>query len=117
MEATINGVDITSYLPLKTGKNSEGWLTNKDLNEQIDVNYVLFRHYHPVEKYDLCLAFDDSMTHKAKSPDGVDAYKNRSDEDARLQVGMPFILKARGKLASRYRMCVSWSTQRKITLQ
>ena len=30
-----------------------------------------------MDKYDLCFAFDDSMTHKAKSPDGLDVYKNK----------------------------------------
>ena len=47
-----------------------GWFTNEDLNEQINANYLLFRYYHPTEKYDICFAFDNSMIHKAQSPDG-----------------------------------------------
>ena len=51
-------------------KSCLGWFTNEDLNEQINANYLLFRNYHPTEKYDICFAFDNSMIHKAKSPDG-----------------------------------------------
>ena len=54
-----------------------------DLNKQIDATYLLFRYYHPSKKYDICFAFDNSMTHMAKSPDGLDATKiNISDGGA-----------------------------------
>ena len=83
MKATINGIQYKSYLLFEAGKNREGMFTNKDLNDQIDATYLLSRHYHPADKYDRCFAFDISMTHKAKSPDGLDATKiNRSDGGA-----------------------------------
>ena len=83
MKATINGIQYKSYLLFEAGKNREGMFTNKDLNDQIDATYLLSRYYHPADKYDRCFAFDISMTHKAKSPDGLDATKiNRSDGGA-----------------------------------
>ena len=75
MKATINGIQYTSFLLFEAGKNRGGWFTNKDLNDHIDATYLLFRHYHPADKHDICFAFDNSMTHKAKSPDGFDLQK------------------------------------------
>ena len=78
----------SSYLQIpstihEADNNREGWFTNKDLNDHIDATYLLFRHYHPADKYDICFPFDNSMTHKAKSLDGLDATKiNKSDGDA-----------------------------------
>ena len=83
MKATINGIQYTSYLLFEAGKNRVGWFTNNDLNNQIDATYLLLRHYHLAGKYDICIAFDNSMTHNAKSPDGLDATKiNKSDGGA-----------------------------------
>lgn len=32
--------------------------------------HIYIIHFHPVEVYGIYVAFDESMTHKAKSPDG-----------------------------------------------
>ena len=87
MSAVIDGVLLKSYKLFEAGKAREGWFTNADLNIQFDACYVLLRHFHPVEDYDIYVAFDNSMTHKAKSPDGLDASKlNKSDGGSNIVI-------------------------------
>ena len=53
-------------------KEERGCFATKDLNDQFDACHELFRHFQ--------VAFDHSMTHKAKAPDGLDAFKlDKSD--------------------------------------
>ena len=43
-------------------------------------------NFHPVEFYEIWCGFDNSITHKAKSPDGLDATKlNKSDGGANVE--------------------------------
>ena len=62
-----------SYDLFEAGKNREGWFTNKDLVEQFDKLTPLIRRIHP--ESDIVIAFDNSMTHHAKVPDGLDVSK------------------------------------------
>ena len=70
----------------EAGKGREGLFTNKDLNEQYDACHILFRYFHPVDFYGVWCGFDNSLTLKAKSHDGLDATKlNRSDGGANVE--------------------------------
>ena len=62
-----------SYQFFEAGKNREGWFTNKDLVEQFNELTPLIRSLHP--ECDIFIAFDNSMTHHAKVPDGLDVSK------------------------------------------
>lgn len=60
------------------GKNRDGWFTNKDLIEQFNDLKQLFQDVH--EGKDIIIAFDNSMTHRKKAPDGLDITAlNKSD--------------------------------------
>ena len=73
---TYNGK--TSFKLFEAGKNREGWFTNEDLIAQFQDFAEGFKHFHPSQ--DLYFAFDNSMTHRAKSQDGLDVTKlNLSD--------------------------------------
>ena len=63
MSAFIRGETHKSYKTFEAGKGRKGWFLNKDLNDQYDACHELFRHFHPVENYDMWFAFDHSMTH------------------------------------------------------
>ena len=77
---------IKSSRSFEAGKGREGLFTNKDLNEQYDACNILFRYFHPVEFYEIWCGFDNSLTHMAKSPDGLDAIKlNKSDGGANVE--------------------------------
>jgi hypothetical protein len=65
--------DHKSYHLFEAGKNREGWFTNKDLVEQFNELTPLIRSLHP--ECDIVIAFDNSMTHHAKVPDGLDVSK------------------------------------------
>jgi hypothetical protein len=70
--------DIKSFQQFKAGKNREGWFTNEDLVKQLNTCMPMMRKLHP--NADLIFAFDNSMTHRAAPPDGLDATKlNLSD--------------------------------------
>ena len=62
-----------SYQLFEAGKNLEGWFTNNDLVEQFNESTPLIRSLHP--ECDIFIAFDNSMTHHAKVPDGLDVSK------------------------------------------
>ena len=86
MSAEIDGIKYKSHQYFEAGSGREGWFTNAHLNEQFRNCLILFRHYHPLEHFDLYFGFDHSMTHKAKSPDGLDASKlNKSDGGTSVQ--------------------------------
>jgi hypothetical protein len=53
------------------GSNRDGWFTNEDLVKQFENCVDFFKELHPNQ--DLVIAFDNSMTHRAKAPDGLDA--------------------------------------------
>jgi hypothetical protein len=71
MSAEIDGTTLKSFLMFQAGTQREGWFTNRDLVNQIKYCVPLFNHLHP--NCDILLAFDNSTTHRAKAPDGVDA--------------------------------------------
>ena len=74
---------IKSFQQFKAGKNREGWFTNDDLVKQLKLAMPLFRKLHP-DKH-LIFAFDNSMTHRAALPNGLDARKlNLSDGGANV---------------------------------
>ena len=86
MSAEIDGITYKSHQYFEAGSGREGWFTNAHLNEQFRNCLILFRHYHPLEQFDLYFGFNHSMTHKAKAPDGLDASKlNKSDGGASVQ--------------------------------
>jgi hypothetical protein len=62
-----------SYCLFKAGKNRDGWFTNDDLITQIKDNMELFEHFHPPNECELLFAFDNSMSHHKRAPDGLDA--------------------------------------------
>lgn len=74
MSAEIDNKILHSYQLFKAGANREGWFSNADLVQQIKNYAPLFFHFHP--DYEILLAFDNSMTHRAKAPDGLDALSN-----------------------------------------
>ena len=59
-----------SFKLFEAGKNREGWFTNKDLVEQFEDLVPLIKRLHA--DCDIVIAFDNSMTHHAKVPDGLD---------------------------------------------
>lgn len=60
-----------SYQLFKAGTSREGWFTNQHLVDQFHGCIDALRHYHP--DCELTIAFDNSMTHRARAPDGLDA--------------------------------------------
>jgi len=60
-----------SYQFFEAGKNREGWFTNADLVLQLQKCDSLFKNLHP--DCDIVIAFDNSMTHHAKEPGGLDS--------------------------------------------
>lgn len=67
-----------SYQLFKAGTGREGWFTNQHLVDQFNCCLHVLKHYHPA--CDLVIAFDNSMTHRARAPDGLDASRlNKGD--------------------------------------
>lgn len=60
-----------SYQLFIAGTSREGWFTNQHLVDQFHGCIDAIRHYHP--DCELTIAFDNSMTHRARAPDGLDA--------------------------------------------
>ena len=60
-----------SYQLFKAGIAREGWFTNQHLVNQFDSCLHVLKHYHPDRN--LVIAFDNSMTHRARAPDVLDA--------------------------------------------
>ena len=69
----IDGVEIHSYQIFYAGSNRDGWFTNADLVKQLKQCAPLFKKYHPEADMECYLLFDNSMTHRKKAPDGLDA--------------------------------------------
>ena len=69
----VDGVvkELSSFQLFKAGVNREGWFTNADLIKQYKTCLPLIEQLHP--DMDLLFAFDNSMTHHARPPDGLDA--------------------------------------------
>lgn len=72
-EVDIEGVvyELKSYELFEAGVHREGWFTNKNLVEQFQKLAPLVKKLHP--NCDILFAFDNSMTHRARPPDGLDA--------------------------------------------
>ena len=64
--------DIKSCKLFKAGKHRDGWFTNDDLVAQLQLASPLFEERHP--GCQLVFAFDNSMSHHKRAPDGLDAY-------------------------------------------
>lgn len=60
-----------SYQVFKAGTGREGWFTNQHLVDQFNSCLPVLQHFHP--QCELLVAFDNSMTHRARAPDGLDA--------------------------------------------
>ena len=70
MRATVDGNELKSYKLFYAGTSREGWFGGKDVVQQLKECAPLFHHLHPN-----CIirpAFDCSMTHLSKAPDGLD---------------------------------------------
>ena len=73
-----------SFLFFEAGRNREGWFTNDHLVKQLLDTDPLIKKLHP--DCELHYGFDQSMTHKAKCKDGLDATRlNLSDGGAGKQ--------------------------------
>jgi hypothetical protein len=59
-----------SYKFFEAGTHRDGWFTNKDLVDQFIACEPLLKRLHP--DCDLLISFDNSMTHHARAPDGLD---------------------------------------------
>ena len=64
-------LNLKSYQTFLAGSHREGWFTNKDLIEQLQSIFPLVEKLHPGKS--IVFGFDNSMTHHAKAPDGLDA--------------------------------------------
>jgi transposase len=62
-----------SFSTFEAGKNREGWFTNTHLVKQFDDLIPLIKELHP--HCDIVIGFDNSMTHHAKVPNGLDVSK------------------------------------------
>ena len=61
----------SSYLLFEAGKHREGWFTNDMLVQQYQECLPLIQQFHTSKK--LLFAFDNSMSHHKRPPDGLDA--------------------------------------------
>jgi transposase len=77
-----------SFQLFEAGKNREGWFTNKDIVAQFEPLVPLIKSLHP--DCEIVIAFDNSMTHHAKVPDGLDVtnLKMSDGRAARTNVDM-----------------------------
>lgn len=66
-----NSNGCNSYELFEAGSSRDGWFTNDDLVKQFEKCVPLFKDFHP--DTDLYIAFDNSMTHRARAPDGLDS--------------------------------------------
>lgn len=60
-----------TYQLFKAGVSREGWFTNQHLVNQFNGCIDVLRYHHP--NCELTIAFDNSMTHRARAPDGLEA--------------------------------------------
>ncbi len=78
MSGTVGDTFKRTYQVFLAGKGRQGWFTNLHLNNQYEYCADLMRQLHP--NADIYTLFDNSMTHRAKAPDGLDASAlNKSD--------------------------------------
>lgn len=88
MSGTVGGTFKRSYKVFYAGKARDGWFKNQDLNSQFEDCADLMRQLHP--NADIYTLFDNSMTHRAKAPDGLDASAlNKSDGGANINKQRP----------------------------
>ena len=64
---------VESYVTFKAGTNRDGWFTNDDLIAQMERDLPMIEERYPKDEYDIVFAFDNSMTHHKRPPDGLDA--------------------------------------------
>lgn len=69
-KGTVDGVEVTSYVTFEAGVQREGWFTNDDLVAQTNKLIPLMKELHI--DMDILVAFDNSMTHHKKAPDGLE---------------------------------------------
>ena len=79
-EITFNSCDCHGFFSdgvnhsiklFEAGKNREGWYTNAHLVDHFETEIMgLIKTLHP--DCDIVIAFDNSMTHHAKVPNGLD---------------------------------------------
>ena len=60
-----------SFEFFEAGINRDGWFKNVDLVKQLENTLALMKRLHP--DCEIVLAFDNSMNHHARAPDGLDA--------------------------------------------
>jgi len=67
----------------EAGKAREGWYTNADLVDLVKEVEQLFKDLHP--HCDIVVGFDNSMTHRAKAANGLDAHERPLKDDSRAK--------------------------------
>ena len=65
----VPGDKVESLRSIKPGKNADGYWTNKDLVEQVQVTQTLFEILHP--NCVALFAFDNSQNHRAMAPNAL----------------------------------------------
>ena len=68
----INGEEVNSYKTFEAGTHRDGWFTNDDLVAQTKCLAPVIKNLHP--DCDIVIAFDNSMTHHKRAPDGLDVH-------------------------------------------
>jgi hypothetical protein len=71
---TVDGTEVTSYETFEAGIQRDGWFTNENLVAQTKKLIPLMKQLHP--DMDIVVAFDNSMTHHKKAPDGLEVSPN-----------------------------------------
>lgn len=80
-----NSNGCNSYELFEAGSSRDGWFTNDDLVKQFEKCVPLFKDFHP--DMDLYIAFDNSMTHRARAPDGLDSSRlNLKDGSGKVKL-------------------------------
>ena len=87
MSTEIEGNILRSYQIFYAGSNRDGWFTNEDLVEQLHRTAPLFRELHPEATIECYLFFDNSMTHRKKAPDGLDADRLNLKDGGKKRAG------------------------------
>ena len=68
----IDGKEVKSYQTFEAGVHRDGWFTNDHLVAQIKELSPVIRDIHP--GCDIVIAYDNSMTHHERAPDGLEAH-------------------------------------------
>jgi hypothetical protein len=78
MSADLNRQVVRSYKVFLCVTNRDGWFTKADLVKQLDECAESFSHLH--KDMSIYIFFKNSMTHRARAPDALDATRlNLSD--------------------------------------